>query len=273
MVPPLANDLPDFERPPVAETVLSVQFQRLENFRAAHFGLYWNRIRSTYPATEERLALEPVFERFAEPVRRKLEVQFPILEKPPLPRVWYVHDTKNELLQLQSDRFIRNWRKTGDGDSYPRYEAVRQRFDQDFQDFQAFLAEEDIGTVAVNQCEVTYVNHIVAGEGWSSHGELDRVFTMWSSPSGDFPGVAEDASVHARFPIRSVEGEPIGRLHVGIQAAIRESDGTPMFVVNLTARGMLGQSTEFFDLGRESIVRSFVTLTTPEMHNIWKRRR
>lgn len=273
MATSLPNDLPDFERPPVIETVLSVQFQPLHDFRTAYFGLFWNRIRGTYPSTEERLALEPALEQFPEPARRRLEVQFPISERPPLPRVWYVHRTGNELLQVQPDRFIRNWRKTGDGDTYPRYEAVRQGFDRDFQDFQDFLSEEELGAIAVNQCEVTYVNHIVAGEGWTTHGELDKVFTVWTPTSGDFPGDAEDASVHARFPIRSAAGAPIGRLHVEIQAAIREADGAPMFVANFTARGMIGQSTEFFDLGRESIVKSFAALTTPEMHKIWKRRR
>jgi hypothetical protein len=46
-----------------------------------------------------------------------------------------------------------------------------------------------------------------------------------------------------------------------------------MFVLNLTARGLLGKSTEFLDLGREWIVRSFAEMTTTEMHEVWKRKR
>src|ERR1035438_10399713 len=51
-------DLPDFANPPVAEVVLSVQFEALSRMRAAHFGLFWARIRDRYPRTEERPALE-----------------------------------------------------------------------------------------------------------------------------------------------------------------------------------------------------------------------
>ncbi|MCL4850148.1 MAG: TIGR04255 family protein [Bryobacteraceae bacterium] len=267
------DDLPDFENPPVIETVLSAQFQPLGQMRTAHFGLFWNLIRDRYPTTEERSALDPVVERFPEPVRRRLGVQFPILESPPLPRVWFVHKNQNELLQVQSDRFIRNWRKKGDGDTYPRYEKVRAWFNQDFREFQDFAAREKLGTIEVNQCEVTYVNHIVAGEGWTSHEDIDRVLTVWRHPSGSFPGKTEDAVFHARFLIRDAAGHPVGRLHVDAQAALRNADNRPMFVVTLTARGMLGKTTEFLDLGRQWIVRSFAEITTPEMHLVWKRRR
>jgi uncharacterized protein (TIGR04255 family) len=266
-------DLPDFENPPVVEVVLSVQFEPLSGMRAAHFGLFWDQIRGRYPRTEERLALDPVVERFPEPARRRLGLQFPILEIPPLPRFWFLHETENELLQVQTDRFIKNWRKTGEGDAYPRYENVKEWFQQDFKEFQEFASREKLGTIGVNQCEVTYVNHIVPGEVWASHEDLDKVFTLWKQPSAPFPGKAEDAVFHARFPIRDGSGHPVGRLHADVQAALHSADNKPMFVLNLTARGLLGRSTEFFDLGREWIVRSFAEMTTTEMHHVWKRKR
>jgi hypothetical protein len=45
-----------------------------------------------------------------------------------------------------------------------------------------------------------------------------------------------------------------------------------MFVMELTARGQVGTGTEFFDLGRKWIVKSFAELTTPAMHKIWGRK-
>ncbi len=267
------DDRPDFENPPVIETVLSVQFQPLSQMRAAHFGLFWNQIRDRYPTTEERPALDPVVERFPEPVKRRLGVHLPILETPPLPRVWFIHRSQNELLQVQTDRFIRNWRKTSGGDAYPHYETVKQWFDQDFLEFQDFASREKLGAIEVNQCEVTYVNHIVAGDGWTAHEDLDKVLTLWQQPRTPLPGKAEDATFHARFPIKTTDGHPVGRLHLDVQSAIRNADGKPMFVLNLTARGMLGKSTEFLDLGREWIVRSFAEITTAEMHHLWRRRR
>ncbi len=272
MVATRPGDLPDFGNPPVVETVLSVQFEPLSQMRAAHFGLFWGQIRGRYPKTEERPSFDSAIERFPEPARRRLGLQFPVLEVPPLPRFWFIHGNENELIQLHPDRFIKNWRKSGEGDAYPRYEKVRDWFEQDFREFQGFVKKEKLGSIEVNQCEVTYVNHIVAGEGWGGHEDLDKVFTVWRHPAATIPGKAEDAVFHARFPIRDGSGHPVGRLHTDVQAALRNSDGKPMFVFNLTARGYLGRSTEFLDLGREWIVRSFAEMTTKEMHRVWERR-
>ena len=60
------TDPPDFRDPPVVETVLSVQFDRLTAARTAHFGLYWNEVHERFPKTEERGELQAVFEREAE---------------------------------------------------------------------------------------------------------------------------------------------------------------------------------------------------------------
>jgi hypothetical protein len=54
-----------------------------------------------------------------------------------------------------------------------------------------------------------------------------------------------------------------------MQSVVRLKDNAPMFVFDLTARGQIGDGTDFFDLGREWIVRSFKNLTTPEMHQVW----
>ncbi len=272
MTPARPADLPDFENPPLVETVLAVQFEPLSRMRAAHFGLFWNEIRERFPKTEEKPPLPPVIERFSDPAREPLELPLQLLGAPPTPRLWFLHSTENELLQLQADRFIKNWRKIGAGEIYPRYEKIREWFDQDFERFQAFAVREGIGPINVNQCEVTYVNHIVAGEVWSSHCEIEKVLKLWKHPEDPYPGRAEDAVVHARFPIREKAGAPVGRLHVEVQPAVRNSDGSPMFVLTLTARGMVGGGTEFFDLGREWIVRSFAAVTTEEMQRLWGRK-
>jgi hypothetical protein len=42
--------------------------------------------------------------------------------------------------------------------------------------------------------------------------------------------------------------------------------------MNLTARGQLGDGIEFFDIGRQWIVKSFEQLTTEHMHKIWRKK-
>ena len=57
-------NLPEFNRPPVVETVLSAQFEPVAGMHSAHFGLFWQRIRAQFPQVEEKLALESALERF-----------------------------------------------------------------------------------------------------------------------------------------------------------------------------------------------------------------
>lgn len=266
------KDLPEFDNPPVVETVLSVQFEKLNEMRVGHFGLFWSQIKSRFPHTEERGTLEASIEAFPPKPGRGVGIKVESYERPPLPRVWFVSDDGNSLIQLQSDRLIRNWRKVGAGDAYPRYETVRQSFQEDFDHFLSFTRSNGLGEPSVNQCEITYVNHIVAGEGWSGLSEFEKVFRFLRSPESLVPGAPEDVSSHTRFQISDDQGRPVGRLHVELQPGIQKTDQAPLYRFSLTARGLIGNGLDFFDLGRDWIVRSFTELTTTEMHRIWKRR-
>ncbi len=265
-------DLPDFSNPPVVETVLSAQFDRLSLLRTAHIGMYWSGIHDRFPETREQMELPSVIERSPDQPQPTVGIQFQALDSPPTPRFWFTNEQGTELVQIQSDRFLKNWRKTGEGNLYPRYERVREGFDHDFQEFAQFISHNELGRIRVNQCEVTYINHIIAGEGWDTHTDVDKVFTVWQQPKSSFPGKAQDLTFRARFPIFEQSGDFVGRLHVTLQPVTRLSDGAPMFLLDLTARGQIGEGTNFFDLGREWIVRSFAELTTPTMHKIWGRR-
>ncbi len=262
--------LPDFDNPPVVETVLSVQFEPLPLLQAAHLGLLWNEYRATFPKTEERPPLEPVIEQFPESPAIRVGLKFQALESMPIPRIWFTNEQEGEMIQVQNDRFIKNWRKAGDSHRYPHYDdTVRPHFDRDFAIFRAFLEQNQLGTPRVNQCEVTYVNHVLAGEGWAHYGEVDKIFTFWRAVAPMPPGPPEDVRLHTRFVIPGVDGQPIGRLHVDVQPGVRTSDTHPMYVLHLTARGQAGDGVEFFDVGREWIVATFKTLTTETMHKIW----
>jgi uncharacterized protein (TIGR04255 family) len=202
-----------------------------------HFGLFWRKVNDRFPHTEERPALTPMIERFPDAITSGGRVRFEAMEVPQLPRLWLLNEAGTEMIQIQNDRFIKNWRKQSETDPYPHYEPVIKRaFERDFRDFQLFLAEEELGAVKVNQCEVTYVNHIVSGEGWQNFAEVDRLFTFCNRTSGDAPGSLEDFSAHLRFPITDRESRPVGRLHVNVQPALRANDNRPMYVMNLTAR-------------------------------------
>jgi uncharacterized protein (TIGR04255 family) len=270
------HDLPDFDNPPVVETVLSAQFERLTAMRSVHLGLFWQRVRGEFPNTEERPALPPVLEQASEPVAQAVQLRFEPQEPLPLQRLWLINASGAEMMQIQNDRFIKNWRKKNeDNAEYPHYTPViKPAFERDFKEFRTFAADEELGEIKVNQCEVTYVNHIIAGEGWLKRDEIEKIFTFCQQPFAEpYPGRAEDVAYRARFPILGPDNEWIGRLHVELSPAISLPDNKQMYAMNLTARGMYGTGIEFFDIGRRWIVKSFERLTTEHMHEIWRKKK
>lgn len=267
--------LPDFDRPPVAEVVLSLQFEPISSLTTAHVGLLWQRYRDRLSVIEEHPPLAPAFERFGPPAPPRVTVS--VEDRPPTPRVWFLNEQKTELVQVQNDRFVHNWRKVGQGQAYPRYEKIRALFRKEVSDFERFIQDERMGALAVNQCEVTYVNHIEQSGAWERHGQVERLFGNWSPLPGDaFLPEPEDAFLRWRFRMLR-NGDAAGRLHVAAQPSWTASGMQPVWLMNLTARGApLGSGIDgafdFFDLAREWIVRGFADLTTETMHRGWERK-
>ena len=57
-------DLPNFNKPPVTEVALSVQFDTIAAFSNVYAGLLWAGCRSEYPVASEKPSLPPQFETF-----------------------------------------------------------------------------------------------------------------------------------------------------------------------------------------------------------------
>lgn len=263
----------DFRKPPVIETILGVQFVPLRALSLPYIGLYWSEIRNQYPTHEVKPPLSSVTEDFSFPPT-PAKVGIEITEEPPDVRFWFIDQASTHLIQVQRDRFIRNWRKSEPPHhEYPRYDDLRPRFEQDWRGFVAFLEREGLGTPEVNQCEVTYINHIELGLGWETLADVHRVLTMLKRPEQqEFLPEPEMLTVSARY----VMAERRGRLHVAATPAIRRQDGNQVMQLTLTARGRpkssrLEDIVAWFNLGHDWVVHGFVDLTTPAMHQVWER--
>ena len=261
---------PEFENPPVIETVLSVQFDVVPLLSTVHYGLFWQRLRDRFPVTQDYPSLPSAIEEQKDsPLVPKM--RFEAIDSFSPQRLWMLNEKNTEMIQVQNDRFIKNWRRI-DGNEYPRYAAsIKPAFERDFKEFKRFIADERLGEIRIIQCEVTYVNHIIVGEGWNDLAEIDKVFVnMNQTDTNGFPERAEDYAWRSRYPILGSKKEWTGRLHVDVQPATSIKDNKAMYVMTLTARGMCGNNFDFFDIGHESIVKSFKNLTTPNMHKIWE---
>lgn len=270
--------LPDFSNPPINEVLLSVQFEPLQSLVVPEIGLLWQHYGDKFNHVEQHPPIEPIIERYGV---REPRSPFPKLElvsgSSLLPRIWFLSESKSELLQIQQDRFIRNWRKISVDESYPRYEnCIRPRFLEDFEDFKGFINDNNLGEIDVNQCEISYINHIYSDDVWQSHSEIGKIFNIWDSVFEErFNFEIQDAKLHFRCILRDDEGVFIGRVHVDAQPAFRANDDKPMFVLTLTARGRplsndIDGIMKFMDIGRENIVQIFSDITSDEIHKAWE---
>jgi uncharacterized protein (TIGR04255 family) len=268
--------LPEYDAPPVSEVALSIEFLPLANWRGPHAGRFWNQISTLYPKTEEMPPLPSEIERFGPDISRfqALVPRFQLMDAQ-AQRFWFIADPATRLIQVQRDRFIINWRKITGDETYPRYEKeMRPRFEREWMLFQTFVLESDLGQIDVQQCEVTYVNHIVKGEGWETPSEAVSIFSHWSGSGSDgFLPPFESLNANGTFLIEQDKG----RLYFFIHRVIRTIDQKEAIQVQLTARGRPSTSSNadvlaWMDLGREWIVRGFTDLTTPRAHSLWKRR-
>jgi uncharacterized protein (TIGR04255 family) len=235
-MPSRPADLPEFDRPPVAEVALGVQFQTLPSLRAAHLGLLWERYKDEYPGLEEHPPLDSAIEQFdtisVEPV---LDVR--VLDAPLVPRCWFLAPARDRLIQVQQDRFTHNWRRVASAANYPRYETLRGAFISHFATFIKFVEEEDLGKVNVNQAEITYVNHLRLGEGWARIGELHKVIRMWSPNYGaGLSSEPENVRLAERHILSNDQG-PFGRLHISLDPVISRDQGEAAVLLTLTVRG------------------------------------
>ena len=271
--------LPEFERPPVIEVAASLQFEPLDAMKSVHLGEFWPDLRSLgLTAIEDHGALEPEVEDFGAVQLSSPRITLRTFDDTlPLPRVWFLNEAKTELIQIQRDRLIVNWRQGATPEPYPRYKSVMERFKLAFDLFAKFVNARALGKIEPNQCELTYVNHLPVGQGWSKHGELGLVVTSWQEAYSDaYLSNPEDVSFRVRFRMRDGQ-ENLGRLHIAVQSAYRTIDGQPIFVLTLTGRGKpqpptLEGAMNLFDSEHEWIVRGFASITTPEMHHVWGRK-
>lgn len=266
-----ATKLPEFDAPPLVEVALSVQFNQIPSFQCTHVGLLWKDCFGDFPNTRQLPAIEPVYEKLG--VRQvSASPKIELISSEQSSRIWILNEQGDELIQVQQDRFIRNWRKVTKDGVYPRYENhIKPSFLKDYSKFTTYLQEKGLGEVVPNQCEVTYINHLTYdGYNHSKLGDMISIINPSYAHVGNIE--FEDTRLHFRNILLDDNNQFQGRLHINIEPAYRAEDDMPIAVLSLTARGkpltedMKGIEA-FFDIGRSHIVNNFKSITTEKMHS------
>lgn len=267
------TDFPSYESPPVIEVVCGIRFKEITGFLAPHIGLLWQKFQPDYNEFSEHPNLVTPIETCG----GQQNIEFRVDDKPPLPRVWFVHSKGNAVIQFQRDLFIYNWRKNSSLEEYPRFSVVFAHFLEHLEAFTKFISDNNLGELEPTQFELTYINHIPKGDGWESTADVGKVFKdfSWNNCSRRFlphPDVFQWRDSF-NFPNGS------GRLNTLIRKAKRTRDGEEVLLFELGAKGIPINKLEstslqnWFNQAHEWIVKGFSDLTCDQIQkDIWLRK-
>ncbi|MGQ0547806.1 MAG: TIGR04255 family protein [Betaproteobacteria bacterium] len=259
--------MPDYANPPVSEVACGISFEPLKRFLIPHIGLYWTRIRDAFPTCEHAVPYSP--NPSGEPG------WIDAASGLPLPRSWFIAPNKDRLVQLQGDCFFYNWRRLSDADVYPRYNKLIGEYRALLDSFLVFLEETRFPAPSVTTCELTYVNHIPQEHGWTSPADLSKVFKdyCWAQKNGRYLPSPKHATWRVRFDMP----DDHGNLTVNVVPAKRVKDEMPTLKLEITAKTKMAgkpvaETTNWFDIAHEWIVRGFADLTQDDFQRTaWKR--
>jgi uncharacterized protein (TIGR04255 family) len=267
-------DLPNFDRPPIDEVAITLQLSEpIPGFTDAHAGLYWQAVKQAYPRVESQPRISVPRETLDEGPPTVQTLQIPMF--PGGGRTWLVSDDDAFLIQIQSDRFARNWRRREQ--EYPHFEALAQSFWDSWHGFCSMLEGEGLSVPLVQHVEVTYIN-------WVTDMGMSDFLVAARSAEIDVEGVDRfptEQTWTARYSVRS-DGEMYARLHAQCAPGLRTPTGDQtqtqqgvQFAFNFIAPA-IGEMTdsavnERLSRGRDVIVRTFTSTTTPEAHEAWGR--
>lgn len=254
-----------FDRPPVIEVACGVAFTLPKPLKSAHIGLYWSRIRSEFPRCDDASPIAMILEGQGTPDSIDFSVQVEPVALPPLRRAWLINAAGTHLLQLQEDRFLFNWKRTGENSSYPSYKEVAAGFREQWSRYKEFLALEGLGTPTPVQLEMTYFNFWPSGTAWLRDYQRDETQARFL----EAPAAVDWKVVHNLPDSR-------GRLHISAASARLAASNEKGVRLDLTARGLPKDSSDrsceqWFDLAHEWITQGFADITTGEAHKAWGR--
>ena len=257
-----SDSLPSYKRPPINEVVCGVRFNVPDGLKITHIGQLWDKFKKDYPIVQH---VAPIASGMGELI-------IDTATGAPIPRVWFINKSDDQLIQFQFNRFYYNWRRRKD--DYPRYGKVVGNFDFVISTIAYFFKEFELGEIEPIEYELSYINHIPKKEGWNEVSDLSNVFSSFIIDQKEmcFLPKPEKISWSTEFLLP----EEKGRLGVSLRQAIRTTDKSPIFILELKAIGINELTKEkgyreWFDLAHEWIVRGFTDLTTAKMHKYWEK--
>ena len=258
---------PKFEKPPVIEVAFAVTFRTPKPLQTIHLGLFWKTIQERFPNFSDHPPTQGVVETAPSAVPGP-QVQFTIGQLQPLRRIMLASDKENNLLQLQQDRLIFNWKRSPSDSGCPDYASAYADFDGLLNRFEQFLKTENIGDLTYIQYELQYVNLIGQESGLNVVDEASVFVDHTRDTSRKrFLPPPMGYTWSTSYPLP----EDSGRLHMMAQAVLVPPKMERHIRYDIVARGIpsSGKDTSrshWFTTAHDWITNGFEDATSTKLH-------
>lgn len=183
-----ADTIIDFPNAPLKEVRIGAQFDPPKDFvHLAVMGLY-NKIRGDFPFFQE-LPPEPlIFEIFGVPNPPMSDMQTGFQKDLQMirPQILFRFTSKAQdwFIQFQSNKFSLSWKSSNQGEPYPHFEKLFEKFKFLYNTVRGIFAEIDEGyKFQVNQIEIAYFNWIEFNRAINSLNQV--AFLKKTNPTGE----------------------------------------------------------------------------------------
>ena len=252
-----------FDNPPIDEVVVAAYFAPpVLEFQSQHVGLFWDRIKDRFPAVNQQ---EPIIHQLGPlGMAGVMSVDEPV----PMPRYCFLSADEVNVVQVQKDAFLFNWRKRN-GNLYPGFRnGIKPTFDRLYDEFEAFLLREaGVTELSVALCELSYVDIIERCDYWQGPRHTHNVIPAFSNPLPDFEGAVEndfDCSY-----VYYVEED--FTIFVRIRTLVHpERIDQPLLTLEMKASNQFGGvqrrlTDGWFERAHDTLFREFINLTDKQV--------
>lgn len=252
----------DYRRPPIAESVIGIEFDPIPGLGIIALAELHKRWSDDFPIPHEVDALPP-----SRPAAQGPGVGI-FLGEGPGSRLWSISADQHLLVQVQRDRILLNWRRLdGERGTYPGFDQLRAQFERVLNVLEEFVTVSLRSTIRPLVSEWSYINHIVA------EGELGKeVFHVWRDPQ---PGLAGEV-LQSRFQHVRAWGEPDANGQLEITGEPMGSGPLAPLQVAISCKYFAARSTTVDNALKRCeeahayARNAFEVITTDEARKVWE---
>ena len=246
-----------FENPPINEVVISTYLNPpISDLRSEHIGLFWQRIKDEFPVVRQQ---PPVG------IRPELSDKEPF----PMPRYWFIADDEVNLIQIQKNAFMFNWRRRDH--EYPRFHGnIKPAFDHYYSLFSEFIRREiGIAEPSIELCELNYINALEHCEFWAGPQETKTVIPSFSIVA---PGINVLGSPDFNCNYAYVVTTDL-QININIRSGVKaQQRNVPVLIFEIKAVGRMDQiaepgTDEWFERAHNAVISCFLGITNQEIQD------